>query len=868
MHYKDAKSLAEGLSKVISEAPMVLFAGAGVSARANLPVWSEYLGKLADSAGKYESETADLMRKRISSGLLLDAAGYFKSCAVIPEDERFRLLAAPFEIGNYDFKKIIPLCSIPFKAIATTNYDRSLLDASSQTLGRAPQCAELDDSTLRLAPFWRTHYIARIHGRAEVPRTIVLDRGDYDKLYENDQYEDFLKAWLTQNRCLFIGFSFLDPAILRILSFVREKGTFPRLHHAVLPLNAGGLAEELAKFNIDVLTYDCDESHSVLWDAIELVAASGTEAKVADGATPKKRLDIAKRLLAVCYARVHIGNDRESLRDIVIEGIVLSEITKGISTLETLTKCLKAYMAVTDAESRKLISAALDRLCRKQMCMYDPDQGDAILVNSIEPQASPAKVIADGILSRLAIREKFTPNEEITQAISSIVEEIIVLRGFDLGAEFSGADLQTDSDVFTISQSVIEKHLPTYWQDRRAQIAEVFRDLVKHPDEREEATLGELGRLSFGIELVLQAGRATMYALSLPEIIYLDASVLMPAIVPGHPNQSAYENAIIRLQVAAKKADTGVSIQIPDVFLDEIVNHRMRAIDEVTNTGMEDLEVLRKRIVFYGADRLNVYLGGYASWVNPRREDNSFELFLSEVAPYTTVAELKIFLRKRGFAIADTKASTIEEANRLNELNASLQEAFAGIERADLTRERKAGILIRHEAQHLNLMERNQRSGKRQLFVTADRMLKRMLLSSKMTELAEELITPRNLVQLVDLLIGVDVPAKDLMRLLWSMKAADQKSEIKDYFINRALRHYNAALLMKMGDMLDAVAEKAVHDAKLEKVKISSLDVDERIKTARFMDRVEEEAFAQFAVETKKLEKHIKHLEGLERKAQ
>jgi hypothetical protein len=50
-----------------SEGPAILFAGAGTSAKANLPVWSGYLNLLADNAEKYEPATAQLMRARISS---------------------------------------------------------------------------------------------------------------------------------------------------------------------------------------------------------------------------------------------------------------------------------------------------------------------------------------------------------------------------------------------------------------------------------------------------------------------------------------------------------------------------------------------------------------------------------------------------------------------------------------------------------------------------------------------------------------------------------------------------------------------------------------------------------------------------------
>jgi len=71
--------------------------------------------------------------------------------------------------------------------------------------------------------------------------------------------------------------------------------------------------------------------------------------------------------------------------------------------------------------------------------------------------------------------------------------------------------------------------------DRKRQISESIGDLIRHPAPKEERALGELGRIAFGIEIVLQSGRSTMNAAAFPNTVYLDASVLMPAVTPGHP---------------------------------------------------------------------------------------------------------------------------------------------------------------------------------------------------------------------------------------------------------------------------------------------------------------------------------------------
>jgi hypothetical protein len=191
-----------------------------------------------------------------------------------------------------------------------------------------------------------------------------------------------------------------------------------------------------------------------------------------------------------------------------------------------------------------------------------------------------------------------------------------------------------------------------------------------------------------------------------------------------------------------------------------------------------------------------------------------------------------------------------------------LEEGYAQVAASEEYPERKPAVLIKHEAFQIDLMDSNKKVGKRQLFVTADMVLRRAVLSSPFSHLADDLISPRNLIQLVDLLIGMNVPPADLSRLLWSVKAADQRSDIKDYLLKRALVGYNSALLLRMNEMIDGFVDRIEREAKLEGVKISATDMEGRLKTARFMDRVETEVFSELAKEVTSLNQRLKRLEA------
>ena len=855
------KELAGRLTEIIRAEPCTLFAGAGTANRAGMPTWHAYLTFLADFADSYEPAVATIMRKRIKSNLLLDAAHYYKTCVEIPVGDKMAKLAEPFAAGKYTASRLDDLCSLPFAAMVTTNYDRSLHDAIVKWRSEAAQCVELQDPTLRAAAFWNHFYIARIHGRAELPETIVLEQDDYNRLYSDPDYQDFLHNLLVQKRCIFLGFSFLDPAIERVLDFIRDKGVYPQKHYALVPAGSQGLRERMASYNIEILEYDGGSNHETLWSSIADVASSLR-------ADPREQIqdlpsvfDTARRLLAVCYVRAKIGKDVTALRNIVVQGIVLSELAKGLSSVSEVAKQLQNYLPLKETEALTIASSAIDEMVDRKMCMREEDA--VVLVQDLKDQtlASPATELTKRVANRLIVREKLELKPEIMDALQKTIEEVIVLRGFDMGAEFSTAQFTSDVDPLPTIKKAIDRHLKGYWEDRKGKIADALLDLLRRPDPQEEAILADLGRISFGIEVVLQAGRSTMYALSLPEIIYLDSNVLMPAIVRGHPYRPSYLGAITKLQEAATREGASAAVVCADVFLDEIINHRKKAITLVEELGLENPETLKRRIQYFGADNVNVFVGAYSTWISDASGDRSFAKFLTNEAPYSNHKTLAEYLKNLGIRVVSIQPKTQVQVKAyqaaLDRLDTGYETLEAGLE----DWQKKPLVLKKHEAFQLAALEHSLSTGKRSIFVTANRTLRRAVAVSDFAGLEDSLMSHRNLIQLVDLLVGVPIDAGSLTRLLWTIRIADERAALKDYLITRALPHYSAALMLKMSDLLDGYVEKVLRDAELEDVDLLAVKSDERIKTSKFLDRVEDKFFDNMAEEVRKLNQHIKLME-------
>jgi predicted nucleic acid-binding protein len=441
-------------------------------------------------------------------------------------------------------------------------------------------------------------------------------------------------------------------------------------------------------------------------------------------------------------------------------------------------------------------------------------------------------------------------------ALLQVIEEVIVVRGWDLGASFAGANLEPDTDVIPTIGEAIKRHLPNTWLQRQEQIGDAVFDLFRRPEPHEEKILADLGRIAFGVELITQAGRSALYALSLPEDVFLDTNVVLPLIVTGHPYHKTYSAAIRKLREAASKNGADARILVTDSFLNEVVSNRKIAMDLVTELSLEDEERLRRHILFFGADRVNVFVGAYATHVAKNRGASlPFEDFLNSVAPYSNEREAGEFLEAQGMAVVSSHPKSAKEQIALNELSMKLEAAYDAKTAANPSYY-KPTILIKHEASQLALLAAARQAGRRAYFITADKKLRAIVGEEAFTGLRDALMSHMGFVQLIDLLVGIGVEPSSLARVFWSVRAIDEEGVLRNYILDLALKKYDAALLLDMGEVLDGTIRDATKSADLEDVLLMPSDVrdEDAGKTTRFLDRVEDAFFGEMAREMKRRE--------------
>lgn len=197
-----------------------LFIGAGVSRSAGFVDWKGLLSDIAEDLNLDISKEHDL----------LALAQYHVNSHTVRGEINQQLIDA--FIGDVNLTPVHDIISrLPIDTVWTTNYDR-LIEKSYESAGRNVE-VKLTIENLAQARKGRDVTVYKMHGCVSQPHDAVLTKQDYE-VYDVKRrlFTDSLKGDFVEKTLLFIGFSFTDPNVERILSKVREQlGQNQRTHY-------------------------------------------------------------------------------------------------------------------------------------------------------------------------------------------------------------------------------------------------------------------------------------------------------------------------------------------------------------------------------------------------------------------------------------------------------------------------------------------------------------------------------------------------------------------------------------------------------------------------------------------------------------
>jgi hypothetical protein len=830
----------------------ILFAGAGVSMLAGLPDWNALLSQMAESVRSVDAMTANHMVQYVAKGSLTKAADYFwLTDDVLDGDKQATLKKL---LGTYDSKSLEPLALLPFKGALTTNFDRAILDAMAVARKKVPRDYRLGDATFSMAVWESELYVARIHGCIEAPQSMVLSESQFNRLLESSPYIDLLTQTFLHKPVLFLGFSFYDPAIKYVLEQIEKRfgPAPPGRHLAVLPdTNASELIQKANRLNISVVKYDPANGHQALWDGIATYSKSLSKAPATAIVATAHPYAATKQYLAACYARSSVASGHTSLREIVIEGLLSALLQEGHPKslgLPDLHERVRKALGVKGKEIDETVDGAVKELIGAKLIRKHKEEGVKgarfawIDTPDVASSLNDAiEVLKTSICNRAYVQEGWKPSKQVADVIGAFLREVIHKRGWDLGAAFA-AGKAPDNVSFRPVLFECGHKLSAFDRER---VERTIESLFQRPTAQEAALLGELGRISFAVELAFQAPRTTLlHRATLPRRLYFDANLLLPAFVDGHPHFKTYGNTLRRLQGASTSAGNKLQLLAYSGYLNEMISHRSAALTYSREAGQDFEALVRSDALYHGSANINVYLGAYVNALE-NGQPPGFETFLKRVAPYTTESELRRWIDKRQFVTVESQK------------NATYVKLYGLLERSNAGKlsNGKQPILVDHDALQLALVEADYQRGEKALFITADRQLYEDVAASQFGHLAEFMVSHVGIVQLVDLLVGLKSDERAFGELLWSNKVSERAQRIRSYLTIEALDRYDAALAMNMHEVVEAQSESIARQLEREGADLESHDPKVRVKAFKSLGTLEANFFAGMSEAIEKLKK-------------
>lgn len=247
-----AATILKNLKNNFKEENLVLVLGAGISLDNKIPTWNELLKRLLARALEDSNENQKMVSalfNEVFGPNALIAARYLKlhfdGVNTPLEKEIQRVLYEYYDETESDnLKAIKKLCisagkSPGLDSVITYNYD----DILEQTLTKADvgikfkviskvgQHARNDE-----LPIYHVHGYLPMHGKVELDDSLVLSDESYHRQYV-DLYHWSNMVQLNKfkdNNCLFIGHSFTDPNLRRLLDTAKKlRGDGSKPHYLI-----------------------------------------------------------------------------------------------------------------------------------------------------------------------------------------------------------------------------------------------------------------------------------------------------------------------------------------------------------------------------------------------------------------------------------------------------------------------------------------------------------------------------------------------------------------------------------------------------------------------------------------------------------
>lgn len=254
------------LQEIYKKRNIVPFLGAGLSIPFNVPDWGNLIKECALTMGIDDVNGTSFLNVLDFN---LDKYDYWEAVKIIKK----YLNRTEEDIQNFIVNKInmcIPkefdgiennyedLSKYNFNLYFTTNYDH-IIHKYLKTNFVPVNLKDVKTNIQGLMNGYGENRIFHLHGNISDGRSIVISQEKYEELYKDNVYQALFSVFSGVKTFLFVGFSFNDVFIQKI---IRDNNEFFKSKHYIILANptCENIAYLKKTYNIETITYDPNKS--------------------------------------------------------------------------------------------------------------------------------------------------------------------------------------------------------------------------------------------------------------------------------------------------------------------------------------------------------------------------------------------------------------------------------------------------------------------------------------------------------------------------------------------------------------------------------------------------------------------------------
>lgn len=600
------------LSNIEDPRNLVFFLGAGISHSAGYPLWDAATQRAVDHAGQRGLSPAALAY----ATELLQGGEYYEVFEVLQRrlpKSAFCQIASRVFSGSDEPSEVHRLVvRVNCRGIITTNFDECLLTACI-TEGRSVPITDM-----RYAVASDAYFIVKPHGSVKTPESMVLSRTDWQRVAATPEFRELLAQAVSMFQVVFIGYGMRDPDINRIWDDILRHRCFraPALYFCRRGGLDAGRLDEFRERNVQVVEFPDDGSFAFIRRVLEVLAQrGGTPAGRAPARASQEAARDLERYLLLC---LHFAPEQQSRLIVVVKALVLEALSCAASN--TISRdVLQTHIAVVlgreashiaptvECALQELVAAGLARV-KGGLVEFDRQVFAGLQAKVAELERAESDWVKRVLREQASALGASVDSAEEARVLE-MFDQVVMEAGHEI-AELLLFNRASGGERAKIDEVVDRACEGTQFAERKALYRKTLRQVVLDPAEgiEEDLLFKKLQAYLIAAAYVLNPTSEKLLAdYARGHWVYLDSSLILPALAVGHPANSVYRRLLHRTQVL------GMRLKVIRDMANEVwanVREAVRALEEFDRTDVSLVEVLEGYVAFHGSGNGNVFLEG------------------------------------------------------------------------------------------------------------------------------------------------------------------------------------------------------------------------------------------------------------------